>query len=982
MSPDSPPILEYDLTGLLTPGSHRLTVRVDNSGRQGASCHGCGDDEQIRWNGLLGRLELEARDAVSIESVQVFPEPANRRAIVRVDVRTVSAESYDGTVAVSARLKGRANAPWSPAAKAGFKIAGGSFPVEVVLPLGDAMALWDEFSPSLYELKVELSADALGKKAFDRSFAVFGMRELTHRGTQLVVNGRTVMLRGTHDGGGFPLTGHPAMDIEAWRRIFRICKDYGLNHVRYHSFCPPEAAFAAADGEGIYLLAELPFWGHVGADWAGTPFLRAELERILDAYGNHPSFCMMSMGNEHSGDWDVLGRLVADGRRHDPRHLYAAASNEYIRMGKDPRPVNPGDEFAVIMKGPKSETSFENGRIRYMERLIHGEPPAFDADYREILRGFEVPTFAHELGQWWIFPDVREAAKYTGVLRSGAMDIFRESLDRAGLMPRMEKFHQASAALAVRLYKEDIEPELRTPGLGGFQLLDLHDYTGQNTSLVGLLDAFWESKGAVTPQQFRRFCGPTVPLARLPKAVWTNNETLKAEIEVAHYGPTDLAEVTPSWRLVDSQGDTVAEGLLPKQARIPTGQSTRLGQVCIDLSRVVRPSAVILEVKLGTSANDWNLWVYPARDPQSEIRRPRVRVTEKLDAQTLNCLKSGGRVLYLGQRSPHTMPTDFPCPVWNPWIPGNVTSCGLLIAAEHPALAEFPTQTHSDWQWRDLLEPEARALLLNDLPAGAPLIAETIDEPLRAFRLGVLWEASIDQGALLATSLSLDDQPAARQLRRSLLDYLASDRCRPALKLSAEQAVRVLEGDRIRFVDGVPTDAPVALDVAASVNAPPNACSPWKPAYDHILKQESGFGFAFRPNRSDPWKNMPKVSWNNRDQGAWMSGRFTVYVQCPAGFNGTVYLQFRDVDSGKAVAAVQSGRDAWYVGPHGGAGKWVALRMAPEDLSDGELEITAFKPAGGDTWSRAPRITRLVIARYPLPRPRTIHNLNTLSPAR
>ena len=949
---------EYDLTGRLTPGTHRLTVRVDNSGRPGANCHGYGDDEQIRWNGLLGRLELRAQDVVFVRSAQVYPDVAKKRAVVRVEIGNIAAESFDGTVTVKARPQSSSSKA-ACSAKANFKIAGESLTVEIVLPFGENAALWDEFSPNLYDAQIEVVAESGGRKTSDRAAVTFGLRELGQRGTQLTMNGRTLFLRGTHDGGGFPLTGHPAMDVEGWRKIFRTCKEFGLNHVRYHSFCPPEAAFTAADEEGIILLAELPVWGHIGPDWAGTPFLRAELRRILDAYGNHPSFCMMSMGNEHSGDWDVLGGFVADGKRHDPRHLYAAASNEYIRMGKDPRAVNDGDEFAVIMKGPKPEPGYEQGRIRMMERLLNGEPPAFDADYRDIVKEFDVPTFAHELGQYWVFPDPREAAKYTGVLRSGAMELFRDCLASAGLLERAEKFHQASGALAVRLYKEDIERELRTPGLGGFQLLDLHDYTGQNTSLIGLLDAFWETKGIVAPAEFRRFCAPTVVLARLPKVTWTSDETLTAQLEVAHYGAAELTNITPEWKLISHDGHVVASGTLPLQAKIPTGRNATLGRVEMKLKDIAAPIQLRLEATVGAATNDWNVWVYPAAST-APAAPGNVRITEKLDADTLRFAENGGRVLLLGHQSAHTVPVDFPNPIWNPFG-GNIQTCGLLINAQHPALAKFPTATHADWQWRDLLEPEARAFVLNDLPLVAP-IAEVIDQPLRAYRLGVLIEASVGKGVVLATSLDLDHSVAGRQLRCSLLDYLASDRCQPTMHLAADEATRLLTGNRFLFAKAAPADASVVLDVEPSANAPAEGASKWKPAHDRVVKRENGFDYDFPPNRFDPWKHIPSVTWKKNGKPAWMSRQFTLRLRCPPDFTGTVYLQFRDVDSGKAVAAVQSGRDACYIGAHDGEGKWVVLSMAPADLKDGVLEITVGKPAGGDSWSRSPRITRLVVA--------------------
>ena len=952
---------EYDLTRLLAPGAHRLTVRVDNSGRPGASCHGYGDDEQIRWNGLLGRLELRAQDAVFVRSAQVYPDVAKKRAVVRVEIGSIAGESFDGTVTFTARARNNA-AQAACSAKANFKIAGGLLPVEIVLPLGEHAALWDEFSPQLYDAHIEVAAEAHGKKTFDRADVTFGLRELGQRGTQLTMNGRTLSLRGTHDGGGFPLTGHPATDVEAWRSIFQTCKAYGLNHVRYHSFCPPEAAFAAADEEGVVLLAELQYWGHVGADWAGTPFLRAELQRILDTYGNHPSFCMMSMGNEHSGDWDVLGGFVADGKRHDPRHLYAAASNEYIRMGKDPRPVNDGDDFAVIMRGPAPESGYEQGRIRMMERLLNGEPPAFDADYRDIVKQFAVPTFAHELGQYWIFPDLRESAKYNGVLRSGALELFRESLASAGLLNRAEQYHAASGALAVLLYKEDIERELRTPGLAGFQLLDLHDYTGQNTSLVGLLDAFWETKGIVTPAEFRRFCTPTVVLSRMQKRIWTTAETLAAEIEIAHFGPGELPAVTPAWKLIAQDGRTLASGTLANQPRIATGRNTALGRIEIKLNGIPAPAQLRLEAAAGGATNDWTVWVYPIQNPKSEIQNPRVRTTDKLDADTLRFIENGGRVLFPGHTSAHTVPVDFPNPIWNPFG-GSIQTCGLLINAQHPALAKFPTASHADWQWRDLLEPEARAFVLNDLPRDAAPIAELIDQPLRAFRLGALVEARIGNGVVLATSLNLDASVPGHQLRASLLDYLASDRCQPSLRLTAGEATRLLTGNRFQFA--APTGAPVVLEVEASANAPAGSASQWQPAHDRVMKREAGYDYDFPPTRFDPWKHIPSVTWNKNGQPAWMSRHFTLRLRCPPNFTGTVHLQFRDTDSHKALAAVESGRDACYIGPHGGDGKWVSLRVTPADLKNGELDINIFKPAGGDSWSRAPRVTRLVVCKTP-----------------
>jgi hypothetical protein len=285
------------------------------------------------------------------------------------------------------------------------------------------------------------------------------------------------------------------------------------------------------------------------------------------------------------------------------------------------------------------------------------------------------------------------------------------------------------------------------------------------------------------------------------------------------------------------------------------------------------------------------------------------------------------------------VPVDFPNPIWNPFG-GSIQSCGLLIAAQHPALAKFPTVTHADWQWRDLLEPEARAFVLNDLPRDAAPIVEVIDQPLRTFRLGVVFEARVGSGVLLATSLELDPSVAGRQLRRSLLDYLASDRCQPALRLTADETKRLLTGNRFEFA--APTGARVMLEVEPSANAPAENATKWKAAYDRVVKREAGFDYDFGPQP-------PSVTWKKNGKPAWMSRSFTLRLRCPASFSGLVHLQFRSADSDKAVAVVQSGRDACYIGPHGGDGKWVALHVTPADVKDGAVELTVFKPAGGDS---------------------------------
>src|SRR5690606_2504064 len=122
-----------------------------------------------------------------------------------------------------------------------FSLSQGILSCEMELNFGDKMLTWDEFDPALYRLTAELDSK-YGKETRE---VEFGMREFTIQGKWFYVNGVKTLLRGTLDCAAFPLTGYPPTDVASWERIFQIYRNHGLNHVRFHSWCPPEAAFKA-----------------------------------------------------------------------------------------------------------------------------------------------------------------------------------------------------------------------------------------------------------------------------------------------------------------------------------------------------------------------------------------------------------------------------------------------------------------------------------------------------------------------------------------------------------------------------------------------------------------------------------------------------------------------------------------------------------------------------------------------------------------
>src|SRR5208282_4572766 len=341
--------------------------------------------------------------------------------------------------------------------------------------LAGATEPWSEFSPTIQALDVSIaSASAAG--FFDEAHTTFGMRALATAGRQMLLNGRVIHLRGTVDNGSFPLKGYPPTDVATWRARFQTYKDYGFNHVRFHSWCPPEAAFTAADQLGLILQVENPMWipdGRVSANALRAGFIRQEAEAIVDTYGNHPSFGLMTMGNELGSALDVfLRNLVQSLQARDPRHLYTSTSAPDNMLRPDDYFVSAGPRWQNLRGDPRLEAN----------------PPNTDFDYRQYVNKLDRPVVAHELGQWTVFPDFAEAHSYTGPLQPRYLDLYREALERYGLFREAEAFPQASGAPMVTLYKEEIESNLRTPGLTGFQLLGLNDWPGFGPAFIGVLN--------------------------------------------------------------------------------------------------------------------------------------------------------------------------------------------------------------------------------------------------------------------------------------------------------------------------------------------------------------------------------------------------------------------------------------------------------------------------------------------------------------
>lgn len=750
----------FVLTKFLTPGTHVITLCVDNRLKYPMDQwnHGTTEYTQTNWNGIVGKIQLEARDKVNISAFNAYPDIDQKKVLLKLSVANTTGAGQTGEVELVLREK------------SGKEVAAATVPVELTadggevqteLVLGNKMKLWDEFTPHLYEVTATLRSGELE----DAKKLTFGMRKVEQGKHHIRVNNRNVHLRGTLDCCVFPLTGYPATTVDEWKRIFATVKEYGMNHVRFHSWCPPQAAFCAADELGIYLQAELPMWiKDVGKYPARRDFFEKELVAMLAEYGNHPSFILMCNGNENEGDFSVLEALIKKGQQLDNRHLYSASTA---------RTHTPSDQYYTSHVSSKGWITVYEGQ------------PSTEWD-RSKESDIDCPVIAHETGQRCMFPNFDEMKKYTGVLTPANYEVFRERLARNGMLHQADDFFRATGMHTVLQYKEVNEALLRTANSGGFQLLGLSDFPGQGTALVGILDAFWESKGLVTPEKYRESCAPTVLLARLPKRAYTAGETFRARMEVYHYGQFPLKKGKLKWELKDESGKSLYTGSLSVPA-VECATVDSLGAISVPLEGLDCAQKLTLHATLnGDFHNEWDIWVYPDTD---EMATDGYLYARSYNDEVKAALAQGKKVLLVPEQM-NGRKTTFAGHFWNPimfnWAPMIV---GTLIDDNHPAFHDFPTDSYADWQWWDILN-YATAMPLDGLQGLTPVI-QSIDSYENNQKLGVAFEARVGKGSLFVLNVDTEKdkskRPAMRQLLRSVRQYVASDKFSPSVSVAPYQ---------------------------------------------------------------------------------------------------------------------------------------------------------------------------------------------------
>ncbi|MDX8340697.1 glycoside hydrolase family 2 TIM barrel-domain containing protein [Draconibacterium sp. IB214405] len=925
--------------GEIKPGKHQLTVLVDNDliHNIGDKGHAYGEYTQSIWNGVVGKMEMRALNSTRFQKVNIYPDVENEKLSVKTEIQSESA----GKTVFSYEIVSVTTGEVVLQGDEKVELSTDSNEVDFVIDTKSKLKKWSEFTPEVYLLKSKLH---VGENT-DETETEFGFYQLSHNGTKLLVNGNPVFLRGNLDCVHFPLTGYASCKLEDWERIFRIYKEYGLNHARFHSWCPSEAAFKAANRVGIYLQAEASIWidwwmsvdnterGRPEMNTKGFPkglgfdeerdkFVVAEMNRMVETYGNHPSFTMFCIGNElGNSDFDVMKQWVADLKKKDPRRLYAVSTA---------RTITEFDDYSA------THYIKDVGRTRG----LNGAHTNWD--FEKVYSQMNIPIIAHEIGQWPVYPKWSEIDKYKGVLKARNFEEFKVQAEKNGIGEQDEEFAKASGALNQLMYKYETESFFRTESCAGIQLLSMQDYQGQGEALVGWLDAHWDSKGIVEPQKFKEHYNTTVPLLRMDKFVWTTDESFEAEAQVSHHGEQDLTGIC-TWKIVGENDKTLSKGTFGKFS-FKRGTLTDLGQINYPLNNITKAQQLTVSIEIEDTEfrNEWNIWVFPA-----EVNVPDtgdVLVAKVLDEKTKEALENGAKVLLvankLGTKETSVNINFYPL-YWSlTFFPGQGKTCiGMLLQDEHPAFNQFPTSYHSDWQW-ETISKEAKGFILNELPKNYKPIAQPVDDFHRNNKLGAIFEFEVGKGKILVCGFDIDsDKPVAFQLKSSLLEYMNSGKFNPKQEVEFSWLQQMLPEIPKAEEANVPDEfknAVLYVDAAANLKKEGSTVS-WEKELDEIkLAKETSYQL-----KADG-------VWKEKDQTLWHGKKMNLQINCPEGMLGTLYVQFSDFNKkGRTGMLEFEGRKS-KLGLHHGDGVWVKFHVMREDSNDGKLILKTETETGGN----------------------------------
>ena len=771
------------------------------------------DETQTNWNGLLGAMTLEEKPAVFLLNAWMVLS-AGETACLRADVSVP--EDWEGgegelVFRCEALQKGEARLPVADLTPGVHTLC------QQNVALTAEARKWELDGPALYGLEASLlirSAD--GARWQDKIQRRIGLRTFgpDARG-RLSLNGRRVLLRSEANCAAFPETGYPPMDVAAWRNLIRQYQRYGVNCLRFHSHCPPEAAFAAADELGMLMQPELSHWDpeHAFEAEASYAYYRQELIETLRLLAPHPSFVMLTLGNElhcNESGQARMTELLRAAKAFLPDRLYAWGSNAfYGRKGCDEESdfytsQNFGSfQMRAISAGMDREHPGEKARIKgYLNNKYPDARTNYGEGMAALRRQVAVPMFSFEVGQYEVLPDFNELQQFHGVTEPVNLRIIQRRAEKKGLLSLWDRMVEASGELALIGYREEVEAVMRTPEMSGISLLSLQDFPGQGTALVGMMNAHLQPKSFsfAQPERFAAFFRDALPLLELEKYTFSAGERIRAALRSVNYGQQDLTGCL-ILELRDGKGACLTRMEIPG-FKAPAGESVVERTLEMTLPAVVEPTSaewvIYLKGQEERFINRIRIWIYPKEEA---VENKCFLRAETVTEQVLSALEKGEKVLLeppsTAEALPGSMQGQFSTDFWSVGtFPQQEGGMGLLIQSEHPLFQHFPTSFHTDYQW--WLMAGQRALHLPDERWAEGIIVRQMDSYSQLRTLAMLLEARVGRGRLLISSMglsSLPPKPEVRALQNAICRYMRSEDFQPAASMTPEELISLFQSE-------------------------------------------------------------------------------------------------------------------------------------------------------------------------------------------
>jgi len=773
--------MTLDVTEAIRPGAENtIAFRVVNPGatidgdpRVQAGNQPTGMMNYIgNWGGIYGNVSLEASEPLWISEVAISPDAQKREAAFRIGLA--------GPLPARGQVEVEAG---------GFKstvpLRGTS--VKVVLSIPGAR-LWSPDDPYLYNATIRLIEDSRER---DRIEERFGMRELATHGRTLLLNGKPLYLRGYGDDNAEVLTGVPPASKHVYLDRLRLARGLGFNAVRFHSMTPAPAFFEAADEVGLFVMAELPV-AYTQYFLPHTEFLKRELEGVLRAHRNHPSFLSLALGNEFNLNWlkTEAERKEFQARVDELYHFAKSIDPDRIMLSNDGLLLRPTD----------------------MASLSTGAPE-------------DIPTVRHEFGNYYCsLPDPSLIPLFTGVMEPTWLQEKKKWLERSGLAavyPEYVKNSQRLQQLGRKYQIERVRRDSRITGYHYWLLVDYPGGTGEGDSWEeGWLDYFWRPKG-IDPAEGTEVNSPVLLLLSAgvnDRTLWTS-DAKRVVVSVSNYGDVPVNNGKLQWRLMT--GDRRIAGSQIEGITAPLGDVSHIGQIAI--GPVTGDDAQKLELVLDLNAgqktytNRWSFWAFPRNQllrrtstlVVSSVRWAGLRrlypfieesppvpapgsllITSALDRAALAHLDSGGRVWLLGGREQFGRSGD------GTFFPAAGGALGSRVQ-EHSSLAGFPHEGLFDLQFYNLMEG-AWSFSLDDWPkeivpiaGGIRTTSAFLSKKKNLSRVGYIFETKVGKGSLLVTTLAIREHldeayPEVVFLFDRLLRYASGPEFQPSVEAGAE----------------------------------------------------------------------------------------------------------------------------------------------------------------------------------------------------